>query len=515
MTKPLFKTYQQRQPMLLPPNIDDLIPTGHLVRVVSELVDGIKSETLESQYKGGGTTAFHPKMLLKVILYNYTQKVFSSRQIAKSLRENINCMWLSGMNQPDHRTINRFRGQIMTKVIEEVFTLVLEQLEERGYIKLENYFYDGTKIEANANKYSFVWKKSTQKNKAKLQEKVRTLLKEIDEIEAAEEKEYGDKDLEEVGEGKEISAEDLQEAVDRINRLLEKEPKNKELKKTKKDLEKDYIPREKKYEQQEKLFKGRNSYSKTDNDATFMRMKEDHMRNGQLKAGYNVQIGTENQFITGYSLHQRPGDPGCLPSHLEKVRDLWGKLPVNVIADAGYGSEENYAYMESNQITSFVKYNTFHYEAKKKGIKARKYHLENFKYLADENKYVCPEGKALEYIRTISQKTENGYRSFRDVYECQVCDECPVKPLCTKAAGNRAIAVGSNLLRLKKEAHDRLISEKGKELRSKRPVEVEAVFGRLKHNWGFRRFLLRGLEKVNTEWGILCIAHNMAKVAAR
>lgn len=138
MSKQIFKPYQQNQPMLLPPNLEDMIPEGHLVRVVNEMIDEIDMEPLIRQYKGGGTSAYHPKMLLKVIVYAYTQRAFSSRQIAKALRENIHFMWLSGMNQPDHRTINRFRGEVMKPVIDEVFYGVLEQLLDRGYIDLGN-----------------------------------------------------------------------------------------------------------------------------------------------------------------------------------------------------------------------------------------------------------------------------------------------------------------------------------------------------------------------------------------
>lgn len=499
--------------MLLPPNLEDLIPEGHLVRVVNEMIDEIDLEPLIRQYKGGGTSAYHPKMLLKVMIYAYTQRTFSSRQIAKALRENINYLWLSGMNQPDHRTINRFRGEIMKSVVEEVFYGVIEQLLDRGYIDLERYFVDGTKIEANANKYSFVWRKSTEKNKARLQEKVRTLLKEIDEIEAVEEEAYGEKDLEEVGEGKEIDAEELKKAAERINEKLKKEPKNKQLKKAKRDLEKDYIPREEKYEQQEKKFKGRNSYSKIDEDATFMRMKEDHMRNGQLKPGYNIQMGTENQFVVGYSIHQRAGDTSCLKEHLEKLNNWLGEYPETLTADAGYGSEENYAYLQENNITAYVKYNTFHYEQKKRYKKKKPYRTENFIYLVEEDQYVCPQGKKLSYLYTKKYVSDNGYESSRRIYECSDCQGCPVKSECTKAKYNRRIEIGVELLKMKKTAHDNLVSPRGKEMRSQRPIEVEFVFGRLKQNWGFRRFLLRGKEKVKTEWGILCIAHNIAKAA--
>ena len=514
MKEQKFKAYNQKQGMLLPPNVEEMIPAGHLVRVVDEMIERIDPEPLIQQYKGGGTSAYHPKMMLKVIIYAYTQRTFSSRQIAKALRENVNYMWLSGMSRPDFRTINRFRGEIMRTVVDEVFYGVIEQLLERGYIDMERYFVDGTKIEANANRYSFVWRKSMEKNKGKLQEKVRTLLEEIDELEAEEERHYGDNDLEELGEGKELNAEELKEAARRISERLKETPGDKKLKKAQRDLERDYIVREEKYEEQGKKFKGRNSYSKTDEDATFMRMKEDHMRNGQLKAGYNIQMGTENQFILGYSIHQRAGDPGCLKPHLEKLRDWLGEYPEVLIADAGYGSEENYAYLKEKQIAACVKYNTFHYEQKKRYKKKKAYRAENFTYEADKDQYICPQGRKLTYKDTRKYISENGYESSRRIYECESCLDCPVKAECTKSKFNRQIQVGVQLLQMKKMAHDFLLSPRGCELRSQRPIEVEAVFGRLKHDWGFRRFFLKGIEKVNTEWGILCIAHNIAKAAS-
>lgn len=500
--------------MLLPPNIEELIPAGHIVRVVDEIIERIDLMPLMQQYKGGGTSAYHPKMMLKVIIYAYTQRTFSSRQIAKALRENINFLWLSGMNRPDHRTLNRFRGEVMRAVIDEVFYEVIEQLLEQGYIDLESYFVDGTKLEANANRYSFVWRKSTEKYKAGLQEKVRTLLDEIDEIEAAEEEKYGEQDLEEVGEGKEIDSDQLKEVAERINEKLKKDPKNKALKKAKRSLEKDFIPRQEKYEKQEQTFQGRNSYSKTDEDATFMRMKEDHMRNGQLKAGYNIQMGTQNQFVLGYSIHQRAGDTSCLKAHLEHVRAWLGEYPETLIADAGYGSEENYAYLQENKVTAYVKYNTFHYEHKRHYKQQKKYRPENFTYHPDEDQYECPQGERLVYQFTKKYVTDNGYESHRRIYAGTACQHCPVKAACTKSKYERQLSIGVELQALKKTAHDHLMSPRGKEMRSRRPIEVEAVFGRLKQNWGFRRFLLRGQDKVKTEWGILCIAHNLAKMAA-
>jgi len=514
MKRQVFKPYIQDQAMLLPPNLEELIPAGHMVRVVDEMIEHLDLRVLERQYKGGGTSAYHPKMLLKVLIYAYSQRTFSSRMIAKALRENVNYMWLSGMARPDHRTINRFRGQIMKEVVEEVFYGVIEQLLEMGYIDLERYFVDGTKVEANANRYSFVWRKSTEKYQANLQEKVRKLLEEIDEIEAAEEEQYGEGDLPEMGEEREIDTEQLKEEARKINEALKKEPKNKKLKQAKRALEKDFIPRQGKYESYLATFQGRNSFSKSDPDATFMRMKEDHMKNGQLKPGYNIQMGTENQFVVGFSVHQRAGDTSCLKPHLERLQETLGEYPETIIADAGYGSEENYAYLEARQIPAFVKYNTFHYEQKKRYKKRKPYRAENFTYEAQTDRYLCPQGKWLSYQYTKDYTTENGYQTSRRVYAGEDCRGCPVKTECTRAKYKRQIYVGVELERLKKKARERLLSPRGLEMRSLRPIEVEAVFGRLKQNWGFRRFLLRGVKKVKTEWGILCIAHNMAKVAA-
>jgi transposase len=235
MKKQVYKPYQPQQPMLIPLNLEEMVEADHLVRQIDEIVNRIDTRALDRQYQGGGTSAYHPVMLLKVILYAYSQRVFSSRRIAKALRENIHFMWLSGMNQPDFRTVNRFRGVILRETIEELFTQLVEELLDLGLVDFEQYFVDGTKMEANANKYSFVWKKSTEKNKAKLQENVKALLDEVDAVQEWEDEVYGDRDLNEVEGGKEISSEDLQRVADKLNEVLQKETGNKEVKRVKKN----------------------------------------------------------------------------------------------------------------------------------------------------------------------------------------------------------------------------------------------------------------------------------------
>jgi transposase len=553
--KPVFKQYTMGQIALLPRDLEEEIEPNHLVRVVNAAIEKMDLKGLYAQYQGGGTSSYHPKMLLKVLVYGYTQQIYSSRKIAKALRENIHFMWLSGNNHPDFHTINRFRGVVVKGSIGEIFAAVLTLLIEGGHVKLENYFVDGTKVEANANKYSFVWAKNTKRYKEQLQTKVGELLEKIEEINASEDAEYGENDLEERGGAEPIDAARLEEKINELNERLRKmqseekvgaelveqemgqvetppkaepdeptaKPKGEKCKRQKskvqqlsrsiQQLEKECLSRLQDYEMQEKTLAGRNSYAKTDHDATFMRMKEDHMQNGQLKAGYNVQTGTEDQFVVGFSVHQRPGDPGCLVPHLKQVKQQLGRLPENIIADSAYGSEENYAYLEQEQIAgNYLKYNTFHQEQKPR-YKPNPFAADQMPYDEAQNIFTCPNGKKLNYRATHRSCSENGFESQRQIYECEDCSQCPLKEKCTKAAGNRQIKISFRLKNFRAQACQNLCSEKGKKLRAQRSIDVETVFGRIKQDWGFRRFMLRGLEKVKTEWGLLCIAHNFAKMA--
>ncbi|MGG0174490.1 transposase, partial [Paenibacillus dokdonensis] len=320
-----------------------------------------------------------------------------------------------------------------------VFTAVLELLAAENYVNLDHYFVDGTKIEANANRYTFVWGKAIGKHKARLQQKVQTLFAAIEENEKQEEREHTGQDLPELGETSSLTSEKLESAVQQLETRLQKQPKDKPLKKTVRMLRKDLLPRLKKYETQQEILGSRNSYSKTDPDATFMRMKEDHMRNGQLKPGYNVQIGTENQFILGYSLHQRPTDTRCLKPHLEKVKAALGKMPKTVIADAGYGGEENYAYLENEQLEALVKYSTYHKENTKKWQQDIS-KLNNWQYDEKEDTWTCVAGRKLCFRYESKEETESGYEIRKRHYRSKSCESCPLKDACTKAKGDREIS---------------------------------------------------------------------------
>ena len=523
----MFKPYLQNQPHLLPASYDELIEEGHLVRVVNEAIDQVNMHPLLIQYKGGGTSSYHPRMLLKVLVYAYTQKLYASRRIAKALRENIYFLWLSGGNQPDFRTLNAFRSGRMKPVIDEIFTSVLEYLIAKGKVKLEQYFVDGTKIEADANQHKVTWAKRKDTYQKRVREQIQTLIEQIEAVNADEQTEYGEQDLEERGGGEDgtgnMSSDDLKQKIAELNQRLREQTQPKEgtqaARQALHQLEKDCLPRLEKYEQQTETLAGRSSYAQTDPDASCMRMKEDRgAEKPWPKPAYNVQIGTEGQFIVGFSVHQRAGDTNCLIPHLEQVQRNLGRLPKQIVGDAGYGSEENYAYLEKHKAGNFLKYNTFyqdtHHYRDPEVLRAHQFRAEHFRYDADANQFICPADKRLDFVATTKHKTDNGYESERHLYECHECADCPLKSQCTKAKGNRKIKISFQLLEYRRQARANLTSVEGEQLRTARSVEVETVFGHLKHNQGFRRFHLRGAEKVKTEWGLVSIAHNMQKLAA-
>jgi transposase len=504
---PVFKPYLQHQTMVLPPSIEDLIPSNHMVRVVNRTIDGLNLEPLISTYKGGGSSSYHPLMMVKVLVYAYLSKVYSSRYIAKALREDVNYMWLSGMQRPDFRTINGFRSGRLKGVIDEVFGSMVEFCIESKYIKLEHYFVDGTKLEANARKSSYVWSKNTKRYKEATQKKIKELLEHIEEINGEENLEYGEKDLEELGNEAEISSEKIKEQIKKLNTIIAPSATSDLQKKALRELEAKELPKLERYEEQERLLGGRNSYSKTDTDATFFRMKND-----QLLPAYNVMIGTENQFILHYSIHQKASEADQFIRHFTKFTETLGLLPEDVVGDAGYGSEENYAFLEKHELGNYLKYNTYQREKTKKH-RDNPYHKDHFQYDEVTDTYRCPEGRELMLNGTKYKITDNGYRQDIRMYECVDCRGCPVAIECKKGVGNRTITVNPQLEKYRAQARANLASDYGIALRRKRGVDVESVFGDIKMNQGYRRFRLRGNDKVNIEFGLLSMAHNIKKVA--
>ena len=516
MASPKFKPCMQHQPMLFPPSVEELIPEGALVRVVDSIVDGMDRSMLESTYPGGGASAYDPSMMLKVILFCYSSGIYSSRKIAAATRENVSLIWLTGMRPLDHSTVNRFRSERIRPVFEDVFSEVIAVLAEAGHITLDTYFLDGTKIEANANKFTFVWKNSTDRYQDALRRKVHAHLEAIDEMNDEEEA-LAPKDP------SEVDADAIRDAADRINARLKakreagqgKDAEAKELRKASGAIGRDYLPRMEKYERQQAVFAGRKSFSKTDPDATFMRMKDDVMGNGQLKAGYNVQAGTENQFVVDTTVHQRPGDTACAIPHCEHAKERIGHLPASIVADAGYGSEENYAYLEGEGVDAYVKHNEFFRECRNKKWRDDEMRVANWEYDEKSDEYTCPEGRTLAFLRESRRTSDLGYESTVRVYGCADCSGCPRRARCSKSAdpdSPRQIRVNPTLNAFRRRASEMLRTEAGSALRKRRSVDVETVFGDIKRNLGFTRFTLRGLEKVTLEWRLVATGHNIRKL---
>ncbi|HWK21490.1 MAG TPA: IS1182 family transposase [Ureibacillus sp.] len=521
---PTFIPYNNKQSAVIF-DIQELIPENHVARVIDEMVESVDDEIFFEHYQGGGRSSYHPKMMTKVILYAYSQKVYSCRDIAKLVQENLPMMWLAAIQKPDYRTINRFRTVQMEKLLPKLFEEMIHQLIKQKHITMENYFLDGTKIEANANKYTFVWKKATTKFEAKLQEKIDSVYQEIKSIADEEKQELHHKDdqsllstedklvaLEEMLEEKVIAETSSLQAEKDVEKRKEKRRSLSPFKKLLKLVREDYRPRLQKYINQNELFGERNSYSKTDTDATFMRMKDDHMQNGQLKPGYNVQMATENQFILFYTVHQRPTDIRCFKPHLETLKNSSLPFPKNVIADAGYGSEENYLYSIDNEFEALIPYNTYLTEQKrsyKKDIR----HASNWNYDEQTDTYRCPNNRKVEFKRYSKRTDKYGFTRDFKIYECEDCSDCPLKSKCTKAEGNRQIHYNTVYEELKAKAKTSLWSESNAQIYARRKIEVESVFGHIKGNRSFRRFSLRGLTKVQTEFGIVAMAHNLLKVA--
>ena len=513
MAKIHFRPYTPNQTVLFPQRIDEDIAPDAPVRIVNAIVDSLNLDNFRRLYKETGRCPYHPKMMLKAILYAYMNNVYSCRKIEQLLLRDIHYICLAGYEKPDFITINRFRNRVKDE-INNVFTQLVLILADKGFISLDVEYVDGTKIESKANKYTFVWRKSVERNRAKLMDKIRVLLEQVDES-IAQENAPQDTPVE-------FTPAMLSEIVDELKNALDREPApaNKEQKKARgekrkriKELE---AHREKlvEYEKHLEILGERNSYSKTDHDATFMRMKEDAMNNGQTKPGYNLQIATEDQFITDFALFPNPTDTLTLIPFFHSFRKRYGRLPGTGVADTGYGSEENYRVMQENGIEAFVKYNFFHKEQRPR-YAPDPFHAESLHYNAEGDYYVCPMGQHMTRIGTKRGKTASGYITESARYQAQRCEGCPLRGGCFKARGNRIIEVNHRLNQYKRKARERLTSEEGVKHRGKRCIEPEAVFGQMKYNMAYRRFRHVGKDKVTMDFAFFAIAFDIKKMCAK
>ena len=513
MTKIHFRSYIHKKMILFPQRIDKDIAEDDPVRLLDALVDNLMLDNVYKLYKPSGRKPYHPQMMLKVILYAYMNNIYSCRRIESLLKRDIHFIYLAGYEQPDFITINRFRNRVK-KEINNIFTQVVLVLAAKGLISLDVEYIDGTKIESKANKYTFVWKRTVEKNRAKLQEQIRTLLLQVDDVIA--------QDNAAKREGVEFTAALLDEISEELNKSLESfpEPKTKEEKQAVRTKKKQLKELEKKrnklqeYDQHLEVMGERNSYSKTDPDATFMHMKEDAMRNGQTKPGYNLQIATENQFITDFALYANRTDTLTLSSFLESFKSRYHRYAKTVVADSGYGSEENYLFMDVHDMEAYVKYSYFHKEQRPR-YTPDPFSPRSLYYNKELDFYVCPMGQHMKRIGMMRSLTSNGFVTYSVRYQAERCDGCPLRGSCFKARGNRIIEVNHQLQHYKQKARELLTSEEGIKHRGQRCIEPEAVFGQTKYNKAYKRFRHFGKDKVNMDFAFFAIAFNIGKMCRK
>ena len=500
-------------------NLDIMIPSDEPVRLLSAVTEELDYSRLTATYSRLGRIEYSPRLLFKVVLYGCSRGIYKTREIERACRENVNFMYLlEGHSAPDHNTIARFRRHHLPYAVEDLLTQMAALVVKCGEISFEEsaVFIDGTKIEANANRYSFVWKTGVTKNQAKLGDKIASELPKLlkasganisvphlitlQRLKKLRNQLYAWKEAntETFVHGKGHHKSGVQKAIETINNWLE---------------------RLKRYNLDIHICGDRNSYSKTDPDATFMRMKEDHMRNGQLKPGYNVNVATVSEYIIGNYICADRTDTKTFIPFLEK---LCRKPPVKrVVVDSGYESEENYHYVDgSEQLSLFVKPSN-HEQKKKRKYKTDIGRRENMPYDAEKDEYTCAQSQKLRAVGTKTRKSETGYVQEVTVYECVTCRDCPVKEKCIRQKKTDKTPLADRVKRWnvskyfiqQREAMERKIStEEGILLRVNRSIQSEGVFAMIKEDMNFRRFMTRGNANVMVEWYLVSMAYNLLKL---
>ena len=485
------------------------------VRLVSAVVERMEIEKIERSYSWNGRNEYPPRILLKVLIYAYMRQIYSSREIERACRENICFMYLlEDYPAPDHNTIARFRAERLAGCEKELLEQFVAMLVEWGFVSLATVFIDGTKIEANANRYRFVWKKSTEKKLTKLRVQigkempglVQTLgvkwhipeEAQIHHLKKLRKKLYARAEAEQLEwvTGKGHRKFPLQKAIETVNVWLEKW---------------------KKYTQDLHICGDRNSYCKTDHDATFMHMKEDHMRNGQLKPGYNVNVATSEEFIIGNYISADRTDVHTLIPFAEYLKRYGIK---NICVDSGYESEENYCWFEvSGELKLYVKPSN-HDQRKTRKYRTDISRRENMAYDAETDTYTCANGKTITFDGIKKNKSQSGFEMETSVYSCKDCAGCPLKEKCIRACGSKkslaerskVIYVSKRFARQREAMEERINTVEGKLIRVNRSIQAEGVFAMVKEDMGFRRFLLRSAVKVEVEWTLLSLAYNVLKL---
>ena len=503
--------YQLRLPM----ETEVLIPKDSPVRLLNAMVERMDINCILRSYSRKGRIEYPPRILLKLLLYGYVRQIYSSRGIEQACYENIHFMYLlEGYSPPDHNTICRFRSKYLAGHEQELLAQMTALLVGWGVVSLESVFIDGTKIEANANKYRFVWKKSAEKSRTKLLEKIQA---ELPEIVSATGVKWRVPEVVEIRHLKKLRKKLYEKKkASGIVFIYGRGHRKSELQKGLEKVE-EWLERLKRYTRDLHICGDRNSYCKTDHDATFMHMKEDHMRNGQLKPGYNVNTAVSEEFIIGNYISADRNDVHTLIPFMK----LLARYKIKTVtADSGYESEENYCYFETLSETELYVKPSNHEQRKKRKYKSDISRKENMAYDAESDSYLCAAGKRITFDYDKKSKSKSGFESVTSVYSCKDCSGCPLKEKCIRAGGskkpleerNKVIYASKRFVAQREAMEAKISTYLGKLLRVNRSIQAEGVFAMIKEDMNFRRFLLRGNVKVAVEWTLLSLAYNILKL---
>ena len=509
-----FSLYYQ---IKLPLDLEISIPSDDPVRLVSAFVEEMDLSELYKTYSRIRKNQATPRQMLKLVIYAVMNRIYSSRDIQKACKRDINFMYLlEGMPAPDHATIARFISLHFSACAKVLLAQMSDLLYLLGEISGKTIFIDGTKIESAANKYTFVWKRAITKNQARLYTKLSSFVAECEEL-------YGIRTVYQ----DRISIHTLKRLKKQLCRIKVQEGivfvhgigrRKTQLQKSLEQLDQ-YLEKLKEYTKKLYTLGDRNSYSKTDPDATFMRMKEDAMLNGQLKPAYNIQHGVDSEYITWIDISPHPTDTRTLIPFLKDMENHLGFKYSEVVADAGYESEENYLFIEENGQTAYIKpqnYEISKTRKYKKDISRR----ENMEYHADRDSYICRNGRELTVTNERRSKTASGYVSVKTYYRSPDCTGCPYKTECIKGNNcktpmekrNKVLMVSKTMSQKRAEDLERITSEYGTMLRMNRSIQAEGSFADVKEDMNFRRYLYRGKANALAESILLAMGRNINKL---
>ena len=510
-----INTYYTPKQLKLPIEIEKIIEFSDPVYSFSEIMDCIDLSQffVEKGYKTGRPRYSRSK-LLKIILFSFMENGYLSlRQIEKSCKTDIRYMWLlDDMKAPTFVTIGNFIKEDLVNSIEDIFVAINKVIFEKEHVDLEHTYIDGTKIEANANKYSWVWKKSCITNRDKVFKKVSETIEKINNedlvvlnIKFEKREEYAIEYLEEIIQKyKNLFDSDENKFVNGKGSRKTKYQRNYE-------VLVEYKERLKKYAKHiEVCGEKRGSYSKTDESATFMRVKRDYMGNDQLLPAYNMQVAVCDEYIATIDVKQYASDMDCFIPLMEKFNEQYCKYPKYPVADAGYGSFNNYIYCEKHGMEKFMRFTMFEKETKDEKYRSNPYRSTNFK--RDENgKLICPNGRKFNFKYEQHVKGNN-YGRTEEIYECESCDKCPhKKDCCPKAKNNRTIKINRELTAIHEEVIKNIFSIHGALLCMNRSIQAEGTYGIIKWDKSYKRLHRRGLDNVMLEFTLISCGFNLYK----